>query len=232
MVGVLVNTATVIIGGLIGIICKKGIPKRFTDAIMLGVGLCVLYIGISGTLKGENTLILIVSIVLGVAIGTALKIDARVNSLGNKLGEKLQGRDGSAAAIAQGFVTASLLFCVGSMSVVGSINAGLSGDNDMLFTKSLLDGISAIMFGASLGVGVIFSGVCIFLFQGLIVVLAQFLQPLLTIPSMISEMTCAGSIMIVALGLNLIGVTKIKVADFLPAIIIAPVIAWVATLIS
>ncbi len=228
MIGVLVNTATVLIGSLIGLIFKRGIPKKLTDAVMLGIGLCTIYIGISGTLKGENTLILIGSIVLGAIIGTAINLDKQLNALGELIGKRFKKTNGT-VSVAEGFVTASLLFCIGAMTIVGSLNAGLTGDNEMIFTKSLLDLISSVILSVSLGVGVIFAAAFVFIFQGTLVLLAQYLAPVLT-PSAINEITCAGSLIIVALGLNLIGVTKIKVANYLPAIIIAPLICWIVTL--
>ncbi|HAF60297.1 MAG TPA: DUF554 domain-containing protein [Clostridiales bacterium UBA9856] len=229
MIGVFVNTATVIIGSAIGLLFKKGISKRFTDAIMIGIGLCTIYIGISGALKGENTLILIVSIVVGAVIGTWLDIDGRINALGDWIGKRFKKADSGNVSIAEGFVTASLLFCIGALTIVGSLNAGLTGDNEMLFTKSLLDLISSAILSVSLGIGVMFAAAFVFVFQGSIVLLAQSLQPVLT-DSAIAEITCAGSVMIIALGLNLIGLAKIKVANYLPAIFVAPVICWILTL--
>ncbi|MCL2057399.1 MAG: DUF554 domain-containing protein [Oscillospiraceae bacterium] len=220
-----------IIGGLVGLLVKKGIPKRFSGSIMTGVGLCTMYIGISGALQGENVIILVASIVLGVASGTALKIDERLDSLGEKLEARFasKGNSGEKASIAQGFVTGSLLFCVGAMAIVGSINSGLTGDHTMIYAKSTLDMIAAAMLAVTLGVGVIFSAASIFVYQGALVLLARLLSPLLEDPVLIAEMNCAGSIIIIALGLNLIGVTKIKVANFLPAIIFAPVITAILT---
>ena len=228
MIGVLVNTATVIIGSLIGLLFKKSISRRFTDAIMLGIGLCTIYIGISGALEGENTLILILSIVLGAAMGTGLDIDKRINDLGDWIEKRFKKADGNSVSVAEGFVTASLLFCIGAMTIVGSLNAGLTGDNEMLFTKSLLDLISSLILSVSLGVGVMFAAAFVFVFQGSIVLLAQSLQPILT-DSAIAEITCAGSLLILALGLNLIGLTKIKVANYLPAIVVAPLLSWLFT---
>ncbi len=228
MIGVLVNTATVIIGSLIGLLFKKSISRRFTDAIMLGIGLCTIYIGISGALEGENTLILILSIVLGAAMGTGLDIDKRINDLGDWIEKRFKKADGNSVSVAEGFVTASLLFCIGAMTIVGSLNAGLTGDNEMLFTKSLLDLISSLILSVSLGIGVMFAAAFVFVFQGSIVLLAQSLQPILT-DSAIAEITCAGSLLILALGLNLIGLTKIKVANYLPAIVVAPLLSWLFT---
>ena len=221
MFAVIVNVITVIVGSTVGLLCKKGIPKRLSDAVMLGIGLCTLYIGISGTLKGENTIVLILSMVLGAIIGTGLDIDGCINRLGKWIENKFS-HQGEKVSIAQGFVTACLLFCIGAMTIVGSLNAGLKGDHEMILTKSLLDFISSIMLSATLGVGVLFSAVFVLVFQGGIVLLAQYLAPFLS-EAVVNELTCAGSLMILALGLNIIGVTKIKVINFIPALLIVPV---------
>ena len=228
MIGVLVNTATVILGSIVGLLFNRGIPKRFTDAVMIGIGLCTLYIGISGTLKGENTLILIISMVLGAITGTALDLDGKLNALGAHIGARFQKTSAGGASVAEGFVTASLLFCIGAMTIVGSLQSGLTGDNKTIFTKSLLDLISSTMLSVSLGVGVLFSAVFVFLFQGALVLSAHLLQPVLT-ASAINEITCAGSLIIVGLGFNLIGITKLKIANYLPAILFAPVLSWAVT---
>lgn len=230
MLGVLVNTCTVIIGSIAGLLFKKGLPQKYATAVMTGIGLCTIAIGISGILEGTNALILIISIVVGSVIGTLLDIDKRLNGLGKRLEKRFETSGGS-SSIAQGFVTASLLFCVGSMTIVGSLNAGLSGDNELLFTKSLLDLVSAVILTVSLGIGVLFSAAFVFAFQGAIVVLSQFLQPVLS-SGAIAEITCTGSLLIVALGFNLIGITKIKVANFLPAIFMAPLVYWIFALIQ
>lgn len=229
MIGVIVNTMAVIAGSIIGLLFKKGIPKKITDSVMIGIGLCTIYIGISGTLKGKNTLILIISIVIGTVIGTWIDIDKRINAMGEYIEEHFKKSSDNDVSVAEGFVTASLLFCIGAMTIVGSLNAGLTGDNTMLFTKSVLDLISSVILSVSLGIGVLFSASFVFLFQGAIVFLAQFLQPVLT-NSAIGEITCTGSLMIIALGLNIIGVAKIKVANYLPAIIVTPVLCWIVTL--
>jgi len=226
VLGVIVNTVAILVGGIVGLLVNKGIPKRFSGAIMTGIGLCTMFIGISGALQGENPIILVISIVSGVATGTALKIDKRINSLGEKIEKRfsVSGEGEEKSTIAQGFVTASLLFCVGAMAVIGSINSGLTGDHSIIFTKSTLDLIAAAMLAVSLGAGVLFAAASVFIYQGLLVLLSQLLRPLLDNPSILAEMNCAGSVIIIALGLNLIGVTKIKVADFLPAIVFSPII--------
>jgi len=229
MLGVLFNCLTVIVGSLVGMTFSNLIPKRVTDAIMTGIGLCTVYIGFSGALKGENTLVLIFSIALGAVIGTLLDIDAKINLLAEFATKRLKNKN-EAFSPAEGFVTASLLFCVGSMTIVGSINAGVSGDNTLLFTKSILDLFSSMALASTFGIGVLLSTAFVFVFQGGLVLLSQFIAPLLT-TSLQNEMICAGSILIIGLGLNIIGVTKIKVANYMPAIVIAPVITPLLSMI-
>lgn len=227
MYSVFVNTFTVILGSIIGLICKKGIPQKLSDAVMTGIGLCTLVIGITGVLSGQNTLVLILSIVLGVIVGELLDLDGRVNRLVERVAAKTAGA-GKAAQISQGFITACLLFCIGAMTIVGSLNAGLKGDHEMILTKSLLDFISSIMLSATLGIGVLFSAVFVLVFQGGLVLLAQYLAPFLS-EAVINELTCAGSLMILALGLNIMGITKIKVINFIPALLIVPFAVMIFT---
>ena len=233
MLGVFVNTAAVLVGGAVGLIVKKGIPKRFSSAIMIGISLCTLYIGISSALQGKNTIVLVASMVLGAVAGTALKIDERLNSLGEKIEKRFStsNEQTNETSIAQGFVTSSLLFCVGAMAIVGSINSGLNADHTMLYTKSMLDLIASAMLAVSLGVGVLCSAATVLIYQGALVLLAQLLRPLISSPSLLAEMNCAGSLLIIAIGLNLLGLTKIKVANYLPAIVFAPVICKIMELI-
>lgn len=224
MVGVLVNVLAVLAGGAVGLLLKKGIPKRVTGAVMYAVGLCVVWIGITGSLKGEHTLVVIGAMALGALCGTLLKLDAALNKLGGTLEQRLGGGDGK---LAKGFVTASLLFCVGAMAVVGSLQAGLSGDNSVLYTKSMLDFISAMMLASTMGVGVLLSAGSILLYQGAIALLAGVLAPVLT-QSAVADLTATGSLMIIALGLNMLDITKMKVADFLPGVLFAPLLTALA----
>lgn len=222
MIGVLVNVITVIAGSCIGLLFKKGIPERVSKAAMIGLGACTLYIGISGSLCGENVLILIAAVVLGGICGTLLNIDGAINTLAQKVEKKFK-KDGKQTSIAEGLVSATLLFCVGSMTVTGSIQAGLTGDNSVLITKATLDLVSSMMLASSLGVGVLLSSVSVLLIQGGLVLLAGIISPFMSTGA-INEMTCAGSLLIIMIGTNLMGVTKIKVADYLPAILFAPII--------
>lgn len=225
MSGVLVNVATVVIGSLIGLIFKKGISEKYTDAVMRGIGLCTLMIGIQGTLKGENQLVAIIAMVLGAIVGTAINIDGKLNGVGDFLSGKLKKSDDDKVSIAEGFVTASLLFCVGAMTIIGSLESGLKGDHTTIFTKSILDLFSSCMLSASLGIGVIFAAIFVFIFQGALVLMAGLLEPLLS-DSAVAEITCVGSLMILALGFNLTGIAKFKVANYFPALIFAPLVSY------
>ena len=228
MLGVFINVITVILGSSIGLLFKKGIPERVSNAAMVGLGACTLYIGITGSLQGENVLILIASVVLGAIVGTLLNIDGTINRLAERVESRFR-KNGNDVSIAEGIISATLLFCVGSMTVTGSIQAGLTGDNSILITKAMLDLVSSMMLASSLGVGVLLSAITVFLIQGGLVLLAGFLSPLMS-PGAINEMTCAGSLLIIMIGTNLMGITKIKVADYLPAILFAPVIYNVISL--
>ncbi|MEI3347221.1 MAG: DUF554 domain-containing protein [Dysosmobacter sp.] len=233
LTGTLVNAAAILAGSLLGMLLtwlaghfstllpagSTLLAERLKTIIMQGVALCVMYLGISGCLEGNNSLIAILSMVLGALIGELLDLDKRMRSLGDWVQKRTEHlvTNGGQASISEGFVTASLLFCVGAMAIVGALQDGLTGDHSTLFAKSLLDGISSIVFGASLGLGVAFSAVAILLYQGSISLLASFLQPYLG-DAVIAEMTCVGSLLIVALSLNMLGLTKIKVMNLVPAI--------------
>ena len=218
MIGVLVNTIAVVIGSTIGLLARKLIPSHWSDFIMKGLALCTIYIGIDGALNGENTLVTILSMAIGAVIGVAADLDKHLNHFAEKLEQRFK-KPGDTVSIAEGFVTASLLFCVGALTIVGALQAGLTGNNDMLFTKSILDFVSSLVFSASLGIGVLLAAVFVLVFEGAIVLLAQAAEPFLS-DYVIGEMTCVGSILIVALGMNMLGVTKLKIMNYLPAIFV------------
>lgn len=230
MLGVLINVITVIIGSTLGLLLKKGIPDKISKAAMTAIGLCTVYIGIDGALQGDNTIVLILSLVFGTIIGTALDIDGKLEKIGLFFENKLKTK-GEKGSVAQGFITASLLFCVGAMTIVGSLNAGLKGDNELLITKSILDLISSCMLASTLGIGVILAAVFVLIYQGGLVLLAGLLQNALTNEALTAEITCAGSVIIIALGLNILGITKIKVANFLPALLLVPLFFWLISLL-
>ncbi len=219
MLGTIVNTVAVIIGASIGMVLKKGIPDKLSDTMMKGLGLCTLYLGISGSLDGKNSLILIISIVIGALIGEGIDLDAKLNQLGNWLENKFKSKEGGKVSIAEGFVSASLLFCVGAMTIVGSLQSGLQGNHEMLFNKSMLDFVAAIIFASSMGIGVMLSAAFVLVYQGAITLLAQWVAPVLS-DVVIAEMNCVGSVIIIGIALNLLGITKLKVMNYVPAIFI------------
>lgn len=228
--GVIFNALIVAVGAFIGLAARKGIPEKITSALLCGMGLCTLYIGISGAIsagadKDANPILPILAIAPGVFIGTLVDIDGALNKMGNAVEKKFTQGNGE-GKIAEGFISACLLFCVGSMTIVGAINAGVLGDNTIYFTKGMLDFVAGMALAVSLGVGVALSSLFVLVFQGGLVLLAGLIEPILT-SHMISEMNCVGSLLIVVIGLNLMGITKIKVANFLPAILLAMLLAIV-----
>ena len=230
MLGTIVNSSAVIGGCIIGLLVKGRLTEKISSTIMNGLALCIMYIGISGALKGQDTLQIIICIAIGALIGEIIDIDKKLNSLGDFIEKKINGKKKSDVidkiSISEGFVTSSLLFCVGAMAVVGSLQSGLQGDNTTLFAKSVLDGVSSIIFTSSLGIGVMLSSVAILIYQGSITLLSGCLSIILT-DSVISNMSAVGSLLIVGLGFNMLGVTKIKVANLLPAIFLPIIYVYV-----
>lgn len=234
MIAVIINAITVIVGASIGLLAKKAIPDGWSDIIMRGMGLIAMYIGIRGIFDGENTIVMIISLVIGAMLGEGLQIEERFNSFADGVEKRLDSRGGK-SNFAQGFIASSLLFCVGAMTVVGSLNAGLKGDNTLLLTKSVMDGVSSIMFAASMGIGVLFASIPVIVIQGGIVLLAGLVEPWLSL-TVINEMTCVGSLLIIAIGFNLTLDAKLKVLNYMPAlfmpIIICPAYSFIAGLIG
>jgi uncharacterized membrane protein YqgA involved in biofilm formation len=221
MLGVLINTAAVILGSLLGLLSRKIISEKLTSAVMVGIGLVTISLGIAGVAAEGEMLVLAGSLVLGVITGTALDINGWLNRLGTKLaGKQTPGQKDNAA---QAFVSASLIFCVGAMAIIGSLQAGLNNDNQILYTKSILDFFVSISLCVSMGWGVIYAAAAVFLYQGSLVLLSGLLQPVLTTMA-ITEISRAGSAILILLGLNMLKLGNCKVADLLPAIIFAPLL--------
>ena len=229
--GVIVNGLVIVGASFATLILKKFIMKfdknnkveKISDTIMSGLALCIIYMGISGALECQHVLICIISMVVGGLIGELIDIDKGLNSLGDKIEEKLnKGKTDVSkekVSISQGFVSASLLFCVGTMAVVGALNSGLFGNNDTLFAKSALDGVSSFLFSLTMGIGVLLSAVAVFLYEGIIACGAFLLKGVLS-TAVITEMNAVGSLLILALGINMILKANIKVANLLPAMFV------------
>ncbi len=214
MIGTLVNALAVVVGSALGLTLAKGIPARIVKVMEQGVALCVFLIGLQMSISAPNVLLVLLSLVIGGAIGSTLRITERIE----KLGDNLQARFGE-EGFSLGFVTATLLFCIGSMAILGSIESGIRGDHSILFLKSALDGISALVLTTTLGFGVIFSSLSILVYQGTITLLASALEGVLTL-EMIDGIRHVGGLLIMSLGLNMIFPGKIRTSDLLPAVLI------------
>ena len=218
MLGPVVNGIAIVICALIGIVVgkffKNGLPVRFEEIIKKAIGLSILYIGISGAMDNKRVMLLIISIVVGSILGEWINIDKGMNSIGLWAERKFGFGEGN---FAKGFVNASILYCTGSMAIVGAMNSGLQGNHEMLFAKSILDGVIGIVFASTMGIGVAFSAIPVLLYEGAIALGAGYIKDLLT-TEIITEMSAVGSLLIAALGFNFLEIKEIKVANMIPAI--------------
>lgn len=231
--GSVVNAVAVIGGALVGMIVKGKLSERFKSIVMQALGLSVFIIGLSGTLsaifkvssdgtlESRDIMEMIIFLVVGSLIGEAINIEKRLNRLAELIQNKLPSSGGNFSV---GFVTATLLFCVGAMAIVGSLEEGLTGNADTLYAKSILDCISSIIFSSTMGIGVLFSAIPVLVYQGSITLLAEFLEPMLT-TEVISQMSLVGNVLILGIGLNLLEIRSIKVANMLPAVFL-PIIYY------
>jgi len=231
MLGTIVNVIAIICGSLLGLLFRKGIPDNYKEIIMSGIGLSVILIGVKSALSSDQLLIVIFSVIIGAGIGEFLKIEAKLESLGSYFERRLASKSSDTGSFARGFVTASLVFCVGSMAIVGALESGLTGNHQTLFAKSILDGVTSLIFASSLGIGVLFSGVAVFLYQGAITLTAVFMKNLL-VAETISQMTSVGGLLILAIGLNLLGITKVRVGNLLPGIFLPLLYFAICTLFA
>ena len=228
MLGTIVNTLAIIAGSVIGIVLKGGIPKKYNVTVMQAVSLAVILIGLKAALKTDELLLVIFSLAIGSLAGEFARIEDRLE----QLGQWLQSRFSKGGSdIGKGFVAASLLYCVGSMAIVGSLESGLAGNHQTLFAKSVLDGIASIILASTLGIGVALAAVSVFVYQGLITVTAAFMKTAL-VPAVISQMSAVGGLLIMGIGMNLMEIKKIKVGNMLPAIAVPLVYFLVKKFIS
>jgi uncharacterized protein len=231
MTGTVLNIATVLIGGTIGLLFGARIPEKLKETIIASMGLFVAAMGLQMFLKTENPLIVLGALLIGTLLGEWWRIEDGLHKLGEFLERKFsrEQEDGSNKFV-RGFLTASLLFCVGPLAILGSIQDGLTGDYNLLAVKSVLDGFASIAFASTLGVGVMFSTVILLVYQGGISLLAGQLNAIVT-PSMMNELTATGGVILIGLALsNLLEIKKIRVANMLPALATAPLIVWILSL--
>lgn len=210
----IVNGCTIVAGALIGSLLNKGLPERITKGVMQGMALCVLAIGIQGIFDGENFLITILSIAIGGALGYWIDLDHHLNRFGDWLQSKLTKGEGS--SFGEGFVTATLMVCIGAMAITGALDSGIRGDHTTLFAKSMLDFVTCLVLASSMGIGVALAGPACFLYQGAIALGGSAIAGFLS-DGMVNEMSCVGSLLIIAIALNMLGLTKIKVVNLIPA---------------
>jgi uncharacterized membrane protein YqgA involved in biofilm formation len=221
MTGTLVNTATVVIGSSIGLLIGARFSERINTVVMHALGLSTLLIGFQMAFKTDSIILVIGSLALGGIIGELIKLEEALENLGEFIKRRVKSQSGN---FVLGFVTASLVFCIGPMTVVGSIQDGVSGDASVLYAKSLLDGFASVVFASSLGVGVIFSALTVLIFQGALTILGSKLSFLMK-PQILNELIATGGLIIVGIGIYLLGIKRIKVGNFLPALAIAVILA-------
>ncbi len=222
MIGTLINVAAIVAGSGLGLLVRKGMKPSIADTVMQGLGLCVILIGLMGALETHNVLLIILSMVVGGVLGSVLNIEKRMNQLGAYAQRKLtrqSPQDEGGNDFAKGFVTASLVFCVGAMAVVGALNSGIKGDHSTLIAKAALDGVAAVVFAGTIGVGVMLSAVPVLVYQGAIALLGTTVAPLLN-EMVVREMSAVGGLLILGIGLNMLLEKNIKVANLLPAIFV------------
>ena len=221
MIGTIANALAIIVGGIIGLLFKNIIPEKISEALLKAIGLEVIGIGINLMLSGENFTLLIISMVIGTIIGEGIDIEKKLDKIGAFIESKMKNKESN---VALGFVACTLVYCVGSMAIVGSIQSGLTGNHEILFSKAVLDGITAVTFAATMGVGVVFSGISVLVYQGTITMLASIMQSLLN-PVVVSEMTAIGGVIIMGIGLNFLISNRMRVGNMLPSIFI-PIIYY------
>ncbi len=225
MLGTVVNAVAILVGALLGRFVKAGLPERIKNIILQAIGLITILIGLQMVLEARNVLLILGSMLAGAISGELLALEERLQKWGESLQRRFSSPGGTGATFTQGFVTASLLFCVGAMAVMGSLESGLTGKHTTLFAKSILDGITSIMLGAGLGPGVAFAALPVFLYQGSITLLAGSLRSLMT-EAVLAEMTATGGLLILGISLNILEIKKIKVGNLLPALLYAFILAF------
>ncbi len=213
LLGSLVNALSIIIGTGIGVIVRGGIVQKYQDSIIQAVSLSVIVIGVKSALKTDELLLVIISVAIGTLLGDMLGIEERLQRLGAWIEQQCSTSGGG---MAKGFINASLVYCVGSMAIVGALESGLANNHEILFAKSMLDGSISIVFASIFGIGVIFSAVSVLLYQGTITLTAALMQPFL-IPSVVAQMSAVGGVLIMAIGINVMEIKKIKVGNMLPS---------------
>lgn len=226
--GNVVNALAIVAGAGLGLFLMRGIPQSYQKLVMQAIGLSTLLIGMQSALKSQDLLVVIIAMILGAVTGTFLRLEERLEGVG----ERLQGLVGAAAGrFTEAFMTPTLVYIVGAMAVMGPLQSGLTGDHSIVYAKSVLDGTTAIIFAATLGPGVVLSALPVFVYQGTITLFATWIAPFLT-PPMLNELVATGGLLILGIGINLLELTRVKVGNLLPALIVAPLLVWLKMVLS
>lgn len=233
LTGTLVNGLAIILAGFIGLMVQN-IPEKMKTTVLQAIGLAIILLGLQMGLQTEDFLLVIGCLAVGAVLGEWIGIDSYLNKLGEWIESKLKpAKSGESGKVAQAFVTTSLIYVVGAMAVLGSIDSGLRADHSLLYTKAMLDGLSAIIFASTMGFGVLLSAIPVMLYQGTIALLATYIAafvPDVLLEQFILEMTAVGGVMVVAIGLNILGLTTIRVANLLPALPVLALVIWILSL--
>lgn len=224
MIVILLDAAIVILGSILGMLFRKGVSETISNAVMIGIGLYVIYVGATGLSTEVSTIAIMLSLIIGAILGTALDIDGHLNRLGERLEDKLSAKD-SENKLAKGFVSMTMLSCTGAFTFLASVNAGM-GNYEMMYTKMVMDIFVSMMLSASLGMGVPFAAIVIFAYQAILALFAELLSPLLA-GELLEAFSCVGAILTIPIGTNLVGMSNVKVANYIPAIILAPIITGI-----
>ena len=224
LLGTIANVVAIVLGGIAGTVIKKGVPPKIAGTVVKGLALAVLLVGVENALKVNNLLLVMLSMVVGGIAGELWDVDQRLKNFGDAIERKCKGKGGK---VSDGFVTGTLLYCVGAMAIVGSLESGLSGNHQILFAKAVLDGIMSLIFASTLGIGIALSGLSVLLYQGSITMAATSLQPLLS-EAVKADTSAIGGLLIIGMSLNMLELDKIKVANLLPAIFIPILYQWIS----
>lgn len=232
LTGALMNGLGILLGGTLGLFLNR-VPERIKETTMNGIGLAVLLIGLQMAIQSEEIIVLLLSLLIGAFIGESLRLEEKFESLGSWVEKKFQKT--SSSSVSQGFMTASLIFVIGAMAVVGALDSGIRGDHSVLITKAIIDGFVALVLSTTLGFGVLFSIIPVLLYEGGIALLATQIQkwvPETFLDSFIVEMTATGGLLIIAIGLNLLNITKIRVANLLPSLLLVGFVLYISNQIT
>lgn len=227
MIGTIINCTAIALCAMLGIMLRKGLPEKVSQTMMDGFGLLLIILGVQSGLAADNMVIVVISLILGALVGELIDIHEALERFGARIEKRVSGSGGQ---FGKAFVFTSLLYCTGAMAIMGPLEDGLRGDYKILLVKSLLDGISSLIFSASMGIGVLFSAIPVLVYQGSISLMAGAIKPFLT-PAIMNNLTSLGGVLILGIGTNILKLTNVKIANLLPGIFLVPLVMYIAGLL-